>query len=42
VNEPVDECGQCGADLYLNVEHECAVGGNIVVVWGDEEGDLDG
>jgi len=32
LNEPIDSCGQCGEDLYLDIPHECPVGGNVVEV----------
>jgi hypothetical protein len=31
-DEPVDECGMCGADLYPDVPHDCPVGGNVVLI----------
>ena len=30
--EPVDECDNCGADLYFGVVHDCPVTGSPVVV----------
>lgn len=39
----VFECMQCGADLRVGVTHYCPVGGNEVLVVGEQqEGDHDG
>jgi hypothetical protein len=29
---PLDECGACGEGLFIDVPHECPVGGNTVIV----------
>jgi DNA-binding CsgD family transcriptional regulator len=37
MQEPWDECDQCGADLFLDVPHECPVGGNTVLITTTED-----
>ena len=41
MSEPVDECDNCGADLFYNEQHECPVTGNIVEVLPVTEGGRD-